>query len=289
MGQTNTGRFSIDLKDRADRALTADQVLDELRPKLAAVPGIRVYLQNPPVINIGGRQARAQYQFTLQGTDVAELYRSAPLLEEKLRGLKEIADVSSDLQLTNPQVNVALDRDRIAALNLSPDTVENALAYAFSDRQVSTIFMPNNQYQVIMRVSPEFQQDSSALSSIYVKAPTGTPVALSTVTKIADGVGPLQVNHTGQLPSVTISFNLRSGYALGDAVTAVQEAARQTLPATINTSFQGAAQAFQDSVKGLGIILLMAIFVIYVVLGILYESFIHPLTILSASSRRTAS
>jgi HAE1 family hydrophobic/amphiphilic exporter-1 len=281
MGQVNTGRMSIDLKPRNERKLSADEILEELRPKLATVPGIRVFLQNPPVINIGGRAARAQYQFTLQGTDTAELYRVAPLLEERLRSVQQIADVSSDLQLTNPQVSVALDRSRIAALGLTPDSVEAALANAFSGRQVSTIFLPNNQYAVIMRVAPEFQQDAGSLGSIYVKSPQGNLVALSTVTRVSTGVGPLQVNHTGQLPSVTISFNLRSGYALGDAVNAVEAAARQVLPDTVTTSFQGAAQAFQDSVKGLGIILIMAVFVIYVVLGILYESFIHPITILS--------
>jgi HAE1 family hydrophobic/amphiphilic exporter-1 len=281
LGGTNTGRLNIDLKPRDERKLSADQVLEELRPKLATVPGIRVFLQNPPVINIGGRQARAQYQFTLQAPDVEELYKSAPLLEERLRSIPEIADVSSDLQLTNPQINVALDRDRIAAMGLTPDAVEAALARAFSGQQISTIFLPNNQDAVIMRVAPEFQQDAGALSSIYVKSPQGGLVALSTITNVTTGVGPLQVNHTGQLPSVTMSFNLRSGFALGQAVGAVQQAALEVLPATITTSFQGAAQAFQDSVKGLGIILVMAIFVIYVVLGILYESFIHPITILS--------
>jgi HAE1 family hydrophobic/amphiphilic exporter-1 len=281
MGQANTGRLNIDLKPRSERTLSADQVLEQLRPQLATVPGIRAFLQNPPVINIGGRQARAQYQFTLQAADVADLYQFAPVLEERLHSIEQIADISSDLQLTNPQLNVQLDRNRIAAMGLTADSVEASLASAFSGQQVSTIFMPNNQYPVMMRVAPEFQQDASALSSIYMKSPEGNMVALSTVTQVSTGVGPLQVNHTGQLPSVTLSFNLRSGYALGDAVTAVEAAARATLPATITTSFQGAAQAFQDSVKGLGIILLMAVFVIYVVLGILYESFIHPITILS--------
>lgn len=280
-GALNTGRFTIDLKPRTERTLSADQIIEEMRPKLAAVPGIRVFLQNPPVINIGGRQARAQYQFTLQGVDVDELYRSAPLLEERLRTLPQIADVSSDLQLNNPQVRVTLNRDRISSMGLTADGVEQTLAAAFSGQQISTIFTSNNQYPVLLRVAPEFQQDASALSSVYLKTPSGNMVSLATVTNVGDAVGPLQVNHTGQLPSVTMSFNLRSGYALGDAVSAVENASRTVLPATITTSFQGAAQAFQDSVKGLGIILLMAIFVIYVVLGILYESFIHPLTILS--------
>ena len=280
-GALNTGRLTIDLKPRAERTLSADQIIESLRPRLAAIPGIRVFLQNPPVINIGGRQARAQYQFTLQGADVDELYRSAPMLEEQLRTLPQLADVSSDLQLNNPQVRVTLDRDRISSMGLTADGVEQALAAAFSGQQISTIFTSTNQYPVLLRVAPEFQQDTSALSSVYLKTRSGGMVSLASVTNIGDAVGPLQVNHTGQLPSVTMSFNLRSGYALGDAVSAVENASRTVLPATITTSFQGAAQAFQDSVKGLGIILLMAVFVIYVVLGILYESFIHPLTILS--------
>ncbi len=276
-----SGRMSIDLKPLDERSLSADQVLEELRPKLANIPGIRVYLQNPPVINIGGRFARAQYQFTLQSGDTEELYRTAPLLEERLRTLPEIADVSSDLQLTNPQVTVSLDRNRISAMGLTADAVESALSNAFSGRQVSTIFLPNNQYAVMLRVAPQFQQDTRALSAIYLRTPSGGMVPLDTLTRLESGVGPLQVNHTGQLPSVTISFNLRSGKALGDAVDAIEGAARAVLPATVATSFQGAAQAFQDSAKGLGVILVLAIFVIYVVLGILYESFIHPLTILS--------
>ena len=276
-----SGRMSIDLKPRDERPLSADQVLEELRPKLANIPGIRVYLQNPPVINIGGRFTRAQYQFTLQSGDTEELYRAAPLLEERMRTLPEIADVSSDLQLTNPQVTVSLDRNRISAMGLTADAVESALSNAFSGRQVSTIFLPNNQYAVMLRVAPQFQQDTRALSAIYLRTPSGGMVPLDTLTRLESGVGPLQVNHTGQLPSVTISFNLRSGKALGDAVTAIERAARAVLPATIATSFQGAAQAFQDSANGLGVILVLAIFVIYVVLGILYESFIHPLTILS--------
>jgi HAE1 family hydrophobic/amphiphilic exporter-1 len=189
--------------------------------------------------------------------------------------------VSSDLQLTNPQVNVTLDRNRMAALGLSADQVEGALFNAFGTRQVSTIFAPNNQYAVIMRMKPEDQEDPSALSRLYLKSPRAGLVPLSTVASVEPGVGPFSVNHTGQLPSVTVSFNLAPGVALGDAVSAVQAEAAGVLPATIATSFQGSAQAFQDSLRGLGLILLMAIFVIYIVLGILYEDFIHPLTILS--------
>ena len=280
-GNSTGGRVSMELKPRSERTLSADQMIDRLRPKLAAVPGVRVFLQNPPVINIGSRQARAQYQFTLQTGDTDELYEAAPKLEERLRTIPGIVDVSSDLQLTNPQVNVALDRPRMAALGLTADQVEGALFGAFGSRQVAQIYAPNNAYQVIMRVAPEYQRDASALSAVYVRTPDGRQVPISSITRVDTGVGPLSINHTGQLPSVTLSFNLQSGTPLGDAVARVEDAARNVLPASIATSFQGTAQAFQDSTRGLGVILIMAIFVIYCVLGILYESFIHPLTILS--------
>jgi HAE1 family hydrophobic/amphiphilic exporter-1 len=293
-GGLNGGNLFVELKPRKERKLTADEVIQELRPKLRAIPGIRASPQNPPVINIGARQARAQYQFTLQGGDTDELYRTAPLLEQRLRSVPGLVDVSTDLQLTNPQVNVTLDRDRIAALGLTADQVERAMGSAFSSQQVSTIYAPNNQYQVIMGVKPELQADPSALSMLYVKSAAAAAgaarpgsaeasglVPLSSVTEIETGAGPLSINHTGQLPSVTLSFNVQPGLALGDAVARVQAAAHEVLPATVTTSFQGAAAAFQDSTKGLGLILLMAIFVIYVVLGVLYESFIHPVTILS--------
>ena len=280
-GNSTGGRVSMELKPRSERTLSADQMIDRLRPKLAAVPGVRVFLQNPPVINIGSRQARAQYQFTLQTGDTDELYDAAPKLEERLRTIPGIVDVSSDLQLTNPQVNVAMDRPRMAALGLTADQVEGALFGAFGSRQVAQIYAPNNSYQVIMRVAPEYQRDASALSAVYVRTPDGRQVPISSITRVETGVGPLSINHTGQLPSVTLSFNLQSGTPLGDAVARVEDAARNVLPASIATSFQGTAQAFQDSTRGLGVILIMAIFVIYCVLGILYESFIHPLTILS--------
>jgi hydrophobic/amphiphilic exporter-1 (mainly G- bacteria), HAE1 family len=280
-GGGNGGRLQVELVPRNQRKLTADQVIEELRPKLNAVPGVRAFLTNPPVINLGGRQARAQYQFTLQGGDTNTLYTDAARLEARLRELPDLTDVSSDLLLTNPQANVELDRERIAALGLTADQVEGAMTSAFGARQVAQIYMPNNAYQVIMRVGLEYQKDPTALSLLTIRTPQGTSIPLSTVTKVATGVGPLSVNHTGQLPSVTVSFNLRPGVALSQAVTQVQDAARTILSPAIGTSFQGTAQAFQDSTRGLGLILIMAIFVIYVVLGILYESFIHPMTILS--------
>jgi hydrophobic/amphiphilic exporter-1 (mainly G- bacteria), HAE1 family len=277
---SNGGRFFIELKPRAERTMTADEVIAALRPKVSTIPGVRVFLTNPPVINLGGRGSRAQYQFTLQGGDTDELYAAATRLEDRLHEISGLSDISSDLLLTNPQVNVTLDRERLAALGLTADQVQGTLNSAFGSRQVAQIYAPNNAYQVIMRLAPEYQRDASALALLHLRAIDGRQVPPSSLMKVDTGVGPLSVNHTGQLPSVTLSFNLRPGVALGDAVAQVEAAARE-LPATIATSFQGSAQAFQDSTRGLGIILLMAIFVIYVVLGILYESFIHPLTILS--------
>ncbi|HEY3380432.1 MAG TPA: efflux RND transporter permease subunit [Vicinamibacterales bacterium] len=275
------GRLNVDLKPRNQRPLDADRVIEALRPKLARITGVRVFLTNPPAIRIGGMMTRSQYQYTLQDPDTAELYRSAPRFEAALRTVDGIEDVTSDLQLRNPQINVDLNRDQIAALGLTVDQVELALTSAYGSRQVSQIFAPDDQYQVIMQVAPKYQRDPAALSLLYVQSNAGKLVPLSTVVATRQTVGPLSVNHTGQLPSVTLSFNLRPGVALGDAVARVQDVARNTLPATISGSFQGTAQAFQESMTGLGWVLALAIFVIYVVLGILYESFIHPLTILS--------
>jgi hydrophobic/amphiphilic exporter-1 (mainly G- bacteria), HAE1 family len=280
-GGSGGGRLNIELKPRDQRSLTADQVIEEMRPKLARIPGIRVFLSNPPAIRIGGMMTRSQYQYTLQDPDTEELYRVAPAFEAALRNVDGIQDVTSDLQLRNPQLDVELDRDQIAALGLTVDQVELALTSAYGSRQISQIYAADDQYQVILQVAPQFQRDPAALSLLYVTAPGSKLVPLSTVLKTRQTVGPLTVNHTGQLPSVTLSYNLKPGVALGDAVARVEETARQTLPATVSGSFQGTAQAFQDSMRGLGWVLALAIFVIYVVLGMLYESFIHPVTILS--------
>ena len=275
------GSVNLELKPRNQRTLTADQVIEELRPKLARVSGVRVYLSNPPAIRIGGIQSRAQYQFTLQDPDTTELYRVSPTFEAALHNVEGLSDVSSDLQITNPEISVDLDRPQIAALGLTVDQVESAMNSAYGTRQVSQIFAPEDQYQVIMQVAPQYQRDPAELSMLYVQTPAGKLVPLSTVATMHQSAGPQSVNHAGQLPAVTMSFNLKPGVALGDAVARVQAIARQTLPATVTGSFQGTAQAFQDSMRGLGWILALAIFVIYVVLGVLYESFIHPLTILS--------
>ncbi|RPJ85281.1 MAG: acriflavine resistance protein B, partial [Acidobacteria bacterium] len=273
--------INVDLKPREERSLTADQVIEELRPKFARIPGIAVYLTNPPAIRIGGRMTRSQYQFTLQDPDTEELYRVAPVFEAALRKLDEIEDVSTDLQMRNPQLTVDLDRDQIAALGLTVDQVQLALMSSYGSRQVSHIYAPDDEYVVIMQVDPRYQRDPAALSMLYVQSTSGKLVPLSTVVTTRQTAGPLSVNHTGQTPSVTLSFNLRPGVALGDAVARIEELGRETLPDTVSGSFQGAAQAFQESMVGLGWVLALAIFVIYVVLGILYESFIHPLTIFS--------
>jgi hydrophobic/amphiphilic exporter-1 (mainly G- bacteria), HAE1 family len=280
-GPGGGGRLNVDLKPRNERELSADQVIEELRPKFARVPGVRVVLSNPPAIRIGGMMSRAQYQFSLQDPDTDELYRVAPGFEAALRNVPGLLDVNSDLQIRNPELSVTLDREQIAALGLTVDQVESALSSAYGSRQVSQIFAPNDQYQVIMQVAPEYQQDPAALSMLYVQAPGDKLVPLSAVVSTRQSVGPQSVNHIGQLPSVTLSFNIAPGVALGDAVARVEQLARETLPGTVSGSFQGTAQAFQDSLRGLGWVLALAIFVIYVVLGILYESFIHPLTILS--------
>jgi HAE1 family hydrophobic/amphiphilic exporter-1 len=288
----NAGRIFVKLKDRSERTLNADEIIRQLRPKLSNIPGVRVSLQNPPVIRIGGRLSRSLYQFTMQATDAEELFRYAYLFEERLKALPDFRDVASDLQIRNPQLQVVVDRDKastmgITAQGISQRQIEEAFWSAYATRKVSTINTPNNQYDVILELDPEFQKDPSALSMLYIRSTAGQAgtaqpmVPLGSVAKIQYSAGPLSVNHSGQLPSVTISFNLREGVALGAAVDAINELARDTLPGTISTSFQGAAQEFQRSLSSLWLLLALAVFVVYLVLGILYESFIHPLTILS--------
>ena len=277
----NQGRLLIRLKPRNQRALSADEVAQSLTRKLAAVPGLRVYLQNPPVINIGGRSSKSQYQFTLYGSDVDALYQGAAALEQRLHSIPGLTDVTSDLQIKNPQVQVTIARDRAAALGIDVSQIENALYDAYGARQVSTIFTPNDQYWVVMELLPQYQRDLSAMNLLHISGRQGVSVPLGSLAQITPATGPLTVNHTGQLPSVTLSFNLQPGTSIGTAVDRVQAAARQVLPSTISTGFAGTAQAFQAAQQGLLVLLVLAILVIYLVLGILYESFIHPLTILS--------
>ena len=277
----NTGRLFIRLKPRKERKLNVDEVIQELRPKLAAVPGIQSFMQNLPPIRIGGQLTKSQYQFTLQSPDTDALYRYAPVLEAKLRDLKELQDVTSDLKIKNPQIDIEIQRDKAAALGVTAHQIEDALFSAYSSRQISTIFAANNEYKVILELQPEYQLDPAAINLLYIRSASGQLVPLNAIATITRGFGPLTLNHLGQLPAVTISFNVRPGVSLGDGVAMVEKVARETLPEGISPSFQGTAQAFQDSMRGLGILLLMAVLVIYIMLGILYESFIHPLTILS--------
>jgi len=278
----NSGRFFLSLKPRSERQKNVEQIIQDLREKLAAVPGIKVFMQNPPVIRIGGRLTKSLYQYTLQATDMEELQQWAPQVEEALRGLPELQDVSSDLEITNPQVVVNIDRNKAQSLGVTPEQIENTLYDAYGSRQVSTIYTSANQYQVILEVEPQYQQSPAALSLLYLRASSGKLVPLDSVATLYRNLGPLTINHTGQLPSVTLSFNLKQGVALGDAVDRIRQAVLELrLPATVTTSFQGTAQEFEASAKGMWLLLTMAILVIYIVLGILYESFIHPLTILS--------
>ncbi len=279
---SNTGIIFIRLKPRNERKENVDQIIVRLRSKLAQVPGIMSFLQNPPPINLGGRLTQGQYQLTLQGINNEELFRYASVMEEKMRTLPGLLDVNSDLEIKNPQLEVQIDRDKAAKLGVSVEGIENTLYDAYGSRQISTIYASDNTYQVILEVAPQFQKAPSDLSLLYVSSSSGQLVPLTSLADISEDLGPLAINHTGQQISVTLSFNLKPNYPLGQAVKDVDALAASTLPSTIRTSFQGTAQAFQSSIKGLGLLLIMAVLVIYMVLGILYESFIHPITILSA-------
>jgi HAE1 family hydrophobic/amphiphilic exporter-1 len=283
-GSSNQGRIFIHMLPRGQRK-PALQLVQELRARLMAVPGINAYPQMLPTIRIGGQLTKSQYQFTLQSPDTKELYDASPRLESKLktdpRVRNLLQDVTSDLLIKNPQIDVKINRDRASSLGISAQQVEDALYTAYGARQVSTIYAPSNTYRVITELQPEYQADPLVLSMLYVRSSGGQLVPLNAVAQFTPSLGPLTINHLGQLPAVTLSFNLRPGVALGDAVNAVNLVARDTLPQDVSTSFQGTAQAFQSSLSGLGVLLIMAIAVIYLVLGILYESFIHPLTILS--------
>ena len=277
----NVGRANLTLKPRAERK-PAEEVVRGLRPKLANMMGVRVFLQNVPAIRIGGQLTKSAYQYVIQGASIGELYHWVPIIEAKLRTLPGLLDVASDLQIVRPQVNVEIDRERASALGVSPQQIEAALANAYGSRQVSNIYTATNQYLVILELEPRYQRDPAALSMLYVRSSTGALVPLNAVAKLSYGVGPMSVSHLGQLPSVTLSFDLQPNVALSEAIDAIQKASQDLqVPATLNVKFTGTAQAFQSSLQGMGILLMLSIIVIYLVLGILYESFIHPLTILS--------
>jgi hydrophobic/amphiphilic exporter-1 (mainly G- bacteria), HAE1 family len=279
--QSNQIRINVMLKPRRQRALSASQVVSELRPKLAGIPGFRVFTTVPAAIKIGGRMSKSAYQFTVQGTDTDELYQQALKLEREITKLPGLVDVTTDLQIKNPQVNVDIDRDRAAVLGLNANQIESALYSAFGPRWSSTIYAPTNQFKVLLEIQPKYQAFSDYLNKIYFKSSNGRLVPLGNFAHLTKNAGPQSINHSGQLPSVTISFNLRQGVALGQAVNEVQETAKRILPANISTGFDGTAKAFQSSLKNLSLLLTIAILVVYIVLGVLYESYIHPLTILS--------
>jgi HAE1 family hydrophobic/amphiphilic exporter-1 len=280
-GGSNQGSFVIVLKPRSER-LPINQVMAELRRKFARIPGLNVYLQNRPPITIGGLVSKAQYQYTMQDANTDELYASATKLRNALAKTPGFLDVTSDLDLSTPSVHVAVNRDRAAALGVSMNQIETALGASFGGQQISTINTSADQFKVMLELLPQFQQDADSLSRLYLTGTNGTLVPLSAVTEISNRASPLAMNHFGQLPAVTVSFSLPPGRALSDAVAQLEEVKTQIgMPAAVQGSFQGTAKAFQQSMQGMGFLLLGAILVVYIVLGILYESFIHPLTILS--------
>mgnify|MGYP000072364376 CR=1 FL=1 len=276
----NAGRLSIRLKPRRERPSATD-IVNDLRPQLARIPGIRSFPQVPPVIRIGGSSSKAPYQFTLASVDLGPLYTATPKIEAALRALPALTDVTSDLQITSPQVFVKVKRDQASALGIPLSDIENALYNAYGSRQVSTIYTSSDQYSVILEVGSAYQDAPEALAQLYLRSASGDLVPLESIAEIQRTSGPLTVTHLRQLPSVTLSFNTAPGVSLGDAVKQIDQAVTGLLPEGVTTTFQGEAAAFQDSLSGLGLLLIMAVVVIYLVLGILYESFIHPLTILS--------
>ena len=277
----NAGRITIRLKPRDQRQLSADEIIQELTPKLRRLPGIQTFLRSPPAIPIGGQQTNSTYQFSLQSLNLQDLRQYVPQLVEKVRTLPGLRGVDSDLQLSTPQVEVTIDHNKAATLGITAQQVQQTLGAAYGSSQVSTIFTPNDQFYVILEVKPEYQRDPTALSMLYVPSRTGQPVPLSAIANITQTVGPLTVTHVAQLPSATISFDTLPGTSLSQATDAIKQAASELLPATITPSFQGSAQTFQQSFNDLGWLLLVSIVVIYLILGILYEDFIHPITILS--------
>ena len=280
-GSGNTGTMFIELKPLKERKKSADQIIAELRPKLMSVPGITLFLQAQQDVRIGGRFARTQYQYTLQDGNLAELTEWAPKMVEKLKGLPELRDVATDQQTAGLQLNVDVDRDTAARLGISQQVVDDALYSSFGQRQVATIYTQLNQYRVVLETKPEFQVGPEQLSNVYVKG-TGEPVPLSTIAKFHASGTSLSVNHQGQFPSVTISFNLAPGIALGDAIKAIGVAEAQIgVPASLHAAFSGTAQAFRDSLSTQPLLILAALLTVYIVLGVLYESFVHPITILS--------
>lgn len=277
----NNGRINIRLAPRSERA-PMSEVVQQLRKATASIPGIKVYFQSMPSISLGGQLTKATYQYVLLGTDLTELYHWADIMQDKMRTLSGLQDITSDMENNNPELKININRDKASLLGVSAFQIEDALSLAFGTKQVSTIYTADNDYQVIVEVAPKYQLDQAALSKLYIKTDSGSLVPIDTIANIENTVGPLTVNHKNQLPSVTLSFNLASGTALGTAVEQIENLTRELqLPSSITTTFQGNAQTFQDSLNSFMALLVVAIFVVYIILGILYESYIHPLTILS--------
>ncbi|MEG4112789.1 MULTISPECIES: efflux RND transporter permease subunit [unclassified Microcoleus] len=277
----NNGRITIRLKPRSQRRLSADEIIQQLTPKLRGIPGIQAFLRSPAAIPIGGQQTNSQYQFTVQSLDLQALRQAVPELLAKIKTLPGLRGVDSDLQLSTPQLQVKVDRDKAAAVGVSAQQVQKTLSAAYASGQVSTIYTPNNQFTVVLELKPEYQRDPSALSMLYVRSNTGQMISLSAIANVTQTVGPLTVNHLTGLPSATISFDTLPGTSLSQATAAIEKVAKDILPPSVTTSFQGAAQVFNQSFNDLGWLLVVSIVVIYLILGILYEDFIHPLTILS--------
>ncbi|HEY3743646.1 MAG TPA: efflux RND transporter permease subunit [Bryobacteraceae bacterium] len=279
-GNQNTGFMFMHLKE--GKRPTADQIIAQLEQKFADIPGLTVFLRVPPLITLGQQEGRSQYSVALEDAETDKLIKWAPVLEAKLRTLPDLTDVYSDLRLASPMLDVVIDRDRALALGVSPDQIANTLYSAYGDRRITTITAATNEYDVILEVLPEDQRDPAALSKLYLRNNAGKLIPLAAVTRVKQSVAPLSVNHIGQLPAVNLQFNLRTGVALSQATKQIDDAAKEIgMPDTMTFSYQGTAQAFQNSLRGLAILLLIAVVVIYLVLGILYESFIHPITILS--------
>jgi HAE1 family hydrophobic/amphiphilic exporter-1 len=280
LGGPNLGQIVVTLAPRHDRSVLVGDIIERLRPKLAALPGMQVYMQNPPTIRIGGQVSKSAYQYSIQSADKTRLYTTARTLLKRLATVPGIQDLTSDLEVTSPQVDVEIDRDKAAAVGVTASQIENAFYDAYGPRWVSTIYAPVNEYKVLLELAPEFQADPAALSMLYFKG-TGPLVPLDTLAKVKQQIGPQTVSHFGQLPSATISFGLAPGASLGTVLTRVGEVVAETLPADVSGQFQGAAKAFEGALTNLAVLLLIAVLVVYIVLGVLYESYIHPLTILS--------
>jgi hydrophobic/amphiphilic exporter-1 (mainly G- bacteria), HAE1 family len=281
LGGPNYGSLVVHLKPRNRRELGVNDLIRKLRPELSGFPGMKIYLQNPPTIQIGGKVTKSVYQFSMQTPDKEELYAGAAALVKAMEQMPGLDDVASDVAVNTPQVNVTIDRDKAAAMGVNANQIENTLYDAYGQRWVSTIYGSANEYKVLLELLPQYQADPRALSMLYFKNSNGRLIPLDTVARIVTETGPQTINHYGELPAATVSFNLQPGAALGDMVSRIQEIATRDLPAGISTQFQGAAKSFQSSLGNLWVLLIIAVMVVYIVLGILYESYIHPLTILS--------